>query len=146
MSQENVDVVRGHYEALNNWLESYWADPGQPLGETPRLDEVFDRMDPEVEWDWALSSETFRGRDQLLEAAADWIDTVGEWRVEVDEVIDGSGDRVLAVLRVLARGKGSGAPVDQRIFTAITVRNGKVARMEDYTERAEALEAAGLSE
>ena len=146
MSQENVEVVRGHYEALNDWLEAYWADPGQPLEESPELDELFGRLDSEVVWDWALSAETFRGRDQLLGAAADWIDTVGQWRIEVEELIDGSGDRVLAILRVVAHGRGSGAPIDQRMFTAITVRDGKVVRMEDHTQRAKGFEAAGLAE
>ena len=146
MSQENVEVVRGFYEALNRWLESYWADPGLPIEETPELEEVFDRLDPEIEWDWLFSPETFRGRDELLRAAADWIETVGDWRVEVEELIDGAEDRVLAILRVVARGRGSGAPAGQRAFVAVTVRNGKVARMDDNTERAEGLEAAGLSE
>jgi hypothetical protein len=30
------------------------------------------------------------------------------------------------------------------MFVAVTVRNGKVARLEDQMERAEALEAVGL--
>jgi ketosteroid isomerase-like protein len=64
----------------------------------------------------------------------------------MEELIDGTGDRVLAMARVVARGKGSGAPVLQPIFSAFTVRNGKVARIEDHTERADALEAAGVSE
>ncbi len=146
MSQENVEVVRRHYEALNHWLGSYWASPGQQLEETPGFEELLDHLDPEAEWDWLFSAETFRGRDQLLGAAADFIDTVGQWRVEVEELIEGSGDRVLAILRVLAQGRGSGAPVNQRMFTAITVQNGKVTRIEDHTERTKALEAAGLSE
>jgi ketosteroid isomerase-like protein len=146
MSQENVEVVRGFYDAVNRWLEAHWADPGRPLDETPGVDEMFDRMDPDAEWDWLFSPETFRGRDQLLAAAADFIDTVGEWRIEVEDLIDGSRDRVLAIVRVLARGKGSGAPVYQRVFSAITLRDGKIARIDDHTERADAFEAARLSE
>jgi ketosteroid isomerase-like protein len=46
---------------------------------------------------------------------------------------------------VVARGRGSGVPVDQRVFSVLTVRDGKVARIDDHTERADALEAAGLS-
>ena len=146
MSQENVEVVRGHYDAVNGWLESYWADPEQPLEETPGLEDAVARMDPEAEWDWLFTPETFRGRDQLLRAAADWISTVGEWRIEVEELIEGSEGRVLVILRVLAHGKGSGAPVYQRLFTVVTVRDGKVARIHDHTDRDQALEAAGLRE
>ena len=146
MSQENVEVAREWYEVLNRSLESYWARPGQPLGETPGMDEVFDRMSEDAEWDWLFSPETFRGREQLLRAAADWIETVDGWQIEVEDVIAGTGDRVVVTVRVVARGRGSGVPVYQQVFSVITVRDGKIARIHDYTERAEALEAAGLRE
>jgi ketosteroid isomerase-like protein len=146
MSQENVEVAREWYGALNRWLDSYWANPERPLGETPGTDGLFDRMDPEAEWDWLFSPETFRGRDHLLRAAADWIETVDGWQIEIEELIDGTDGRVVVVVRVVARGRGSGAPVYQRVFSVITVRDGKVARIHDHTERAKALEAAGLSE
>ena len=108
MSQENVEVARGWYEVVNRWLESYWANPERPLAETPGTDEVFDGMDSEVEWDWLFTPETFRGRDQLLGAAADWIETVDAWQLEIEDVLDGTGDRVVAIVRVVARGRGSG--------------------------------------
>jgi ketosteroid isomerase-like protein len=146
MSQENVEVVRGFFRSLNVWLASYWSDPVMPIEQSPELEEMFDHLDPEAEWDWLFSPETFRGREQLLQAVADYLETVGDWRVEVEELIDGSRDRVLVIGRVVARGKGSGAPVLQPFFSAVTVRNGKIARFEDHTERAEALDAAGLRE
>jgi ketosteroid isomerase-like protein len=146
VSQENVEVVRGYFESLNRWLASYWSDPVVPIEQSRELEEVFDHLDPEAEWDWLFSPDTFRGREQLLQAVADWLETVGDWRVEVEELIDGTRNRVLLIGRVVARGKGSGAPVLQPIFVALTVRNGKIARIEDHTERAKALEAAGLSE
>jgi ketosteroid isomerase-like protein len=146
MSEENVEIVRRFYESLNKWLASYWFDPEQPLEQSPELEEVFDQLDPEAEWDWLFSPETFRGREQLLQAVADYLETVSDWRVEIEELIDGGEDRVLSIGRVVARGKGSGTPVLQPIFAVITVRSGKVARIEDHTERADALEAAGLRE
>jgi ketosteroid isomerase-like protein len=146
MSQENVEVVRGYFESLNRWLVSYWSDPVVPIAQSPELKEVFGHLDPEAEWDWLFSPETFRGREQLLQAVADWLETVGEWRVEIEELIDGSGNRVLVIGRVVARGKGSGAPILQPISVTVTVRHGKVARIEDHTEGAKALEAAGLRE
>ncbi len=141
-----MDVAREWYEVVNRWLESYWANPERPLAETLGTDEVFDRMDSEVEWDWLFTPETFRGRDQLLGAAADWIETVDAWQIEIEDVLDGIGDRVVAIVRVVARGRGSGVPVYQRVFSVITVRDGKIERIHDYTERAEALQVAGLSE
>jgi ketosteroid isomerase-like protein len=118
---------------------------GHPL-KSPQGDEVFDRLNLDAEWDWAFSLETFRGRDRILQAVTDWIETVSDWRIEVDEVIDGTENRVLVLDRILAGGKGSGAPIEQRLFVAVTVRDGKVARIDDHTVEAEALEAAGLEE
>lgn len=146
MAQEKVEIVRRYFEALNEWLAGYWSAPQQPLEQTPGLEEVFGHLDPEAEWDWLFSPDTFRGREQLLQALADWLETVSDWRIEIEELIGGSGNRVLIVARVIARGKGSGAPVLQSLFSVVTVRNGKVARIEDHTQKAEAFEAAGLSE
>jgi ketosteroid isomerase-like protein len=146
MSEENVELIRDFYESLNSWLASYWSDPVAPIEQSPELEEMFGHLDPEAEWDWLFSPETFRGRKQLLQAAADYLETVGDWQVEIEELTDGTEDRVLVVARVVARGRGSGVPVLQRVFSAVTVRNGKVARIEDHSERAQALEAAGLRE
>ncbi len=146
MADENVQVVRGYFDALDRWLAAYWSDPQQPIEEVPGLEEVDEHLLPEVEWDWLFTPETFRGRDQLLEAVSDWLETVNDWRVEVDELLDGTQDRVLLIGRAVARGKGSGVPIRQPLFTAVTVKDRKVARIEDHTDRASGLEAVGLAE
>jgi ketosteroid isomerase-like protein len=63
----------------------------------------------------------------------------------VEDVID-AGDPVVAVLRVRLVGKESGAPVDQRMFAVATVRDGRIVRLEDHTDRAAAFATAGLAE
>lgn len=140
---DNIGVVRDYYATFNRWLASYWSDPGQPVDGSEGLEEVFSHLAEEVEWDWPLTPETFRGREQLLQAVEDWLATVSDWRIEVEELIEGSNDKVLLVGLVLARGAISGAPVRQPVFSAITVRAGKVARIEDHTEKDKGL-AAGL--
>src|SRR5512133_1112989 len=92
----------GAFTSLNGWLASYWSDPVMPIEQSPELEEMFDHLDPEAEWDWLFSPETFRGREQLLQAAADYLETVGDWRVEIEELIDGSENRVLVIGRVVA--------------------------------------------
>ncbi len=141
---DNISVVRDYYATFNRWLASYWSDPGQPVDGSDGLEEVFSHLAEEVEWDWPLTPETFRGREQLLGAVEDWLATVSDWRIEVEELIEGSHDKVLLVGLVLARGAISGAPVRQPVFSAITVRRGKVARIEDHTEKAKGLAAAGV--
>jgi hypothetical protein len=49
----------------------------------------------------------------------------------------------LAFLRISIRGKGSGVPVEQRIYSIMTVRGSKISKIDD---RARALETAGLDE
>jgi ketosteroid isomerase-like protein len=144
MSEQNVEAVRAYYEAADRWLASYWADPRLPFEETAELRDVFDRLDPEAEWDWLFGRETLRGEEQIRRAIGDWLETVDGWRIAVEEVIGGTEGRVVAVLNVQARGRGSGAPADQRVFAVVTVRDGKLTRVHDHTERAKAEEAAGL--
>ncbi len=44
------------------------------------------------------------------------------------------------------RGRGSGVEVDARFYDVYTLRNGKIVRVDEFAEREDALEAAGLSE
>ncbi len=85
------------------------------------------------------------GREQWLRAVDDFLEAFDYWHPKVEEVTDAGKDKVLVVVRVSIRGKGSGVSVSQQIFEVVTVREGKIARMIEYTDRAEALEAAGLS-
>jgi ketosteroid isomerase-like protein len=56
------------------------------------------------------------------------------------------GDRVLVLGRVRARGRESGVELDSPLGWVFTVRGGKLAKAEGFLSRAQALEAAGLSE
>jgi ketosteroid isomerase-like protein len=56
------------------------------------------------------------------------------------------GDKVAMDLRREVRGKPSGAAVPWRYWSVATFDDGKLVRLEWFTDRAEALEAAGLSE
>ena len=58
--------------------------------------------------------------------------------------IDGTITPVMA--RYVGRGESSGIEMDQKVVTLYELRKGKVVTMRDYPTRAEALEAAGMSE
>jgi ketosteroid isomerase-like protein len=70
-----------------------------------------------------------------------------DYRMVPEEFIDAGGDQVLVFSREGGRGKGNGAEVQTNPTARLwTLRDGKAIRMESYWDRAEALEAAGLSE
>ena len=75
---------------------------------------------------------------------------------EMDEVLAGLqvgyseirdlGERIVVVGSVSGRGRASGAEAEMPINWVVEFKDSKVIRMRDYVDRAEALEAAGLSE
>jgi ketosteroid isomerase-like protein len=134
MSHENVEVVRKACEA--------WS-----RGD---LDAVFEINHPEVEWDtthfdgWP-ENQVYRGREEVSRFLSEWLASWDSYEAGVDGVFD-AGDRVVAFWWQRMTGQGSGVPVELDSAQIWTVRDGRVIRIDNYTHRAEALEAAGLSE
>jgi ketosteroid isomerase-like protein len=70
-------------------------------------------------------------------------EAIEDYRMVPEEFIDAGADQVL----VFSREGGSGAEVvTQPTAHLWTIRHGKAVRMQSYWERADALEAVGLSE
>jgi ketosteroid isomerase-like protein len=46
----------------------------------------------------------------------------------------------------VAKGRTSGAPIREQTAQVMTVRDGKIVRQDFFSSKAEALEAAGLSD
>src|SRR5215213_9162478 len=57
-----------------------------------------------------------------------------------------AGPSVVIVLREHGRGKGSGAPFDQELPQLWTFRGDRIIRWGSFQARAEALEAAGVTD
>ena len=53
---------------------------------------------------------------------------------------------MLGVVAMRGQGMGSGVPLDASAFWVHELRDGKLSRMRAFTAKAQALEAAGLSE
>ena len=129
MSQENVEAVRTQYERLNRVGE------GNPDDYAP--DATFDGSR-------LLGFGIYRGLDDFLAAWLPYRDTFDEWWIEVDELLDGQGDRVFAAVRDGGRMKSSGDEVRQRAFHVWELRKGKVVAWTVFLDRTQALQAAGL--
>jgi ketosteroid isomerase-like protein len=133
MSQENVEVVRQAVEAY----------------ERGELEEMLTFVDPDGELHSAIvggaEGSVYRGHDGFRRWHADFLETFEEVRNEWSEFRD-LGDLVLVFGRVKAQGRGSGVQLDSSMTWVFTVRYGKVVKAEGFLNRAEALEAARLSE
>ena len=135
MSQENV-------EALKRGLEA---------GNRGDIDGLLDELHPEIEWHSAMheligGQETvFRGHAGVRRMIGDLYDTFAEVQIEMSEFRD-LGDGLVAIGCTRTRGKASGAETETPLALVTEIRNGKTISIRAYLDRAEALEAAGLSE
>jgi ketosteroid isomerase-like protein len=134
MSQENMETLR-------QWLEAW------PVGDAEGMAAL---CDEDVEFvglmAQALNEETYRGKDVWLSYFGRLRETWEEWRIEDLEVLEAEYGQAVAVCRLVARGKESGALVSHRIGMTVRFRDGKLWRMRTYPDPSEALEAVGLSE
>jgi ketosteroid isomerase-like protein len=77
----------------------------------------------------------------MREFFGDWANTWEKWELEPQELRE-VGDRVLALTRVSAKGRGSGVEFDQPIAQLFEFRGDKVCRGETFLDQAEAVAAA----
>jgi ketosteroid isomerase-like protein len=112
------------------------------------LEEALSVFDPGIVWHTYLvpgpGGGTYHGHDGVRELWNDARNIFGEFRNEPERVI-AAGDQVLAFIRVCGRGKESGVEVEAKIAHVHTFRDGKVATVESYEDREEALRTVGLS-
>jgi ketosteroid isomerase-like protein len=86
---------------------------------------------------------TYTGLEGFRAAWLEWLKPWQVYRSEVEEAID-CGDRVLLLVRDFGRKEGSDAEVQSNYAAIWTVRDGRIARAEFYTDRREARKAVGL--
>ena len=82
------------------------------------------------------------GRERLREGLKSLFDAWESYYVDAER-IEEAGDRILAIVREVARGRASGVEVDGRWGYLITVENGEMVRIEAYRDPAMALQMAG---
>ena len=152
MSLENVELVRRHSEAVERAFAAYWQGPRSVAdslraGEVrPEIADAMRYWHPNIEWKSALIGITARGYEGMAHGVDQFLDAAQDYRVKVLEVTDLGDSQVLAVLQLAMKGKASDIAVNATIFSIVTVENGLIIRLDEYLERAEALEAVGLSE
>ena len=132
MSQENIEVVLKAVDAVNR------RDP----------DAFVACLHPDVEWE--ESGDVFpglRGTHRGWAGVRKWfqeaiLELWESLHCEVQEISEGSDDRVFLDLSITSRGKASGAETELRGWQVFRVVDGKVVRRWWFRNRAEALQAA----
>jgi ketosteroid isomerase-like protein len=142
MSAENVANARRVYAALN---EAYRA--GDPSIFRPILEEY---AEPDVVFKPGgvlpdSSQRPHEGWDGVLAIIGTQVEAFNEGWFEATEFID-RGDHLIVPFRFGGRARHTGLPVEFSLVQVISFRNGKVTRLEVHRTKAEALQAAGLSE
>jgi ketosteroid isomerase-like protein len=132
MSQENVEVVRRHTEAWNGrdliTLLTLW------------------RSDAEIDWSRSRGplKGVYCGHRELETFWNEFWSTFEEVQVETHGFTEAGSEVVTSnTAHMLGR---DGIEVIARSNFVYTVENGQITRLRMFQERAEALEAAGLSE
>jgi ketosteroid isomerase-like protein len=132
MSQENVEIVRRIYDAMNR---NDW-------------DAAFRDAHPDFEATFKEGPRagTHRGRETLQEVADDLRAGFESWVSEPLQLIE-SGDQVVAIVNNRLRPKGgTRGEFEYRNGHIWTIRDGMVVSLVGFPTPEEALEAAGLSE
>ncbi len=128
MSKENVEIVRAAAEAYNR-------------GD---LDAMLEQYDPAVEFVTLLLG-SYRGREAIRAIFEENRSNLAGYRLDPVELID-AGDKVIAVARLGGAGRVSQIALDDLIAFLVTIKDGLIVRQESFRNKAEALQAAGLSE
>jgi ketosteroid isomerase-like protein len=135
MSQENVELARQYFEALNAHgaldfeRTEHFRHPEVELQDPPDLPD----------------SDRYVGEAALRERVRSFAAVGWDGQLVVQEYLD-AGDEVIVMFRAIGSGSSSGVPLDVTAAHVLLFEGGKIRRIRQYFTRAEALEAAGLRE
>jgi ketosteroid isomerase-like protein len=105
-------------------------------------------MHPDVEWyppPQAPEPGPFRGPDEIIRTAREYMESFGEFRPVPDRILLGAtADQVVVLATLTTVGRESGAAFTMPVGHLLTIRDGLVARFQVFPEQSEALRAAGL--
>jgi ketosteroid isomerase-like protein len=134
MSDENLEIIRRGWTA---WLRG-------------DLEALVSDWDPNVIWDTShfhsWPEGTYVGVEGIQKFLREWLEVWGEYEIEIEDVMPTQDGRVISLIAHHGQGGRSGIPMDLEMAQIATFRDGRIVRFDNYEDRAEALEAAGLSE
>jgi ketosteroid isomerase-like protein len=132
MSRENVETVRAVFEE--------WGKGNLRAGA--------DLFDPHIVFITAVDlpdAGRYFGTDSVRQWIREFVNAWASLTLAAEELIE-AGDTVVVTVNQRGVGKESSAPGEVRYFQVWTFRGRSVIRIENFRDRAQALEAAGLEE
>jgi ketosteroid isomerase-like protein len=144
MGEENVRMVRESYTPPG---AAGTGSSGGKIEQRALFAAWAERTGPNTEFDFTAAypdRPVMRGIDEVRRFREE-----GPWEelsFQPERYLDVDDERVLVLVLVHARGKGSGALVELRNAHEFTIREGALVRFKVYSDRGEALEAVGLRE
>ncbi len=131
MTPTNTDVVR-------RWMDGLSEDGLPPL-------ELCDERIVIGNVEEFLVRGDYHGHEGVRQWVDEAFDVLEDRRFELVEATDaGDGETVVSVQRALGRSQHTGLPFDLPWAAVWTIRDGKVAAVQGYLNKAAALRAAGL--
>jgi ketosteroid isomerase-like protein len=132
MSQKNVEIVGRAITALNKRdIEDYLGCCTEDVTLRTPL---------------AAVAGAHEGPEGIRRFFSDIEDTGPDFRIEIERMEAFSAERVLAFVRVTATGRASGVPTQVETANVYELTEGRIRRIDIYTDRQEALEAVGRRE
>src|SRR5271169_6339487 len=114
MSRENVELVQQSFVV--------WGQTGEPDWAT--MHEAVEIHDHDI-----LDAGEYHGHEGFGRWLEDWSSAWTEFKMDPEEFID-AGERVVFVLRMTAKGRGSGVEVERQDAMVFEVREGMVVRVD----------------
>ena len=138
MSRANIELVRRLYEDLA-------SEGSTPEFERRLTDEALSQfLDPGIEWvpvaHSVLAVESYRGFDGVRRFWGEFLSAWESYKVEPLSFHD-AGDQVAVVVHII--GRTHELEVDETRSSLLTVREGRVVRVESFPDPEGAREAAG---
>ena len=134
MASQNLEALRRATDAFN----------------ARDLDGFLSQCDPDIELQSRFSvvggTAHHHGHEGVRRWHQDLTDAWEYLQVELERLIEIDDETVLSLAFLHGRGRGSGVEIREPIAHLQSYRDGKLKRFLTYTNRAEALDAVGLSE
>jgi ketosteroid isomerase-like protein len=127
--RENLEVAQAGYDAFQR------SDVQAVLGLTDPDVEIY--LPPNLP-----NSGTFKGHEGYLTWLGQWLEAWDDFRIEVLEM-EPVGDRhVVTTIHQSGTGRESGIPVEMDVAYMLDIRGGKVAALQMYLNREDAVAVA----